>query len=142
MSDFRYPSMHDGMSNAAHPGQGQPGGPASGPAGFGAQQAGYGYGAGYGTGYGTGHGSSWPQAMAAHPNQNSGSLLNFTNDRFIKGVLIGAAAAYLLTNESVQRTIIKSAVRTWSLVQSSVEEVKERFHDAEAEIHAESTKDA
>ncbi len=72
------------------------------------------------------------------PDQSHSSWLSASNDRFIKGALIGAAAAYLLTNESVQRTLIKSAVRTWSLVQSSVEEVKERFQDAEAEIHAES----
>jgi hypothetical protein len=96
--------------------------------------AGYGYGAS-----GVPH---WPHNMAVRPYQNSGSLLNVTHDRFIKGALIGAAAAYLLTNEQVQRTLIKSAVRTWSLVQSSVEEVKERFHDAEAEIQAETTRDS
>jgi len=59
------------------------------------------------------------------------------NDRFLKGLLIGAAAAYLLGNESVQRTAIKSAVRAWGLVQGGVEELKERFHDAEAEVRAE-----
>ncbi|WP_242469303.1 YtxH domain-containing protein [Rhabdochromatium marinum] len=133
MSDPRFSSVHPGLSNNAHPGYGQANAPGSGSQGFGAQSAGYGYGAS--------GAQQWPQNMAVRPNQNSGSLLNFTNDRFIKGALIGAAAAYLLTNESVQRTLIKSAVRTWSLVQTGVEEVKERFHDAEAEIHAESNQD-
>ena len=64
----------------------------------------------------------------------SGSTL--TNPRFIRGALIGAAAAYLLTNENVQQAMIKSAVKTWSLVQGGVEEMKERFRDAEAELHA------
>jgi hypothetical protein len=59
------------------------------------------------------------------------------NDRFLKGLLIGAAAAYLLTNETVQRTAIKGVVKAWSLVQGGVEELTERFHDAEAEIRAE-----
>jgi translation initiation factor 2 alpha subunit (eIF-2alpha) len=51
-------------------------------------------------------------------------------------MLIGAAAAYLLTNESVQRTAIKSVVKVWSVLQGGVEEIKERFQDAEAEIRA------
>lgn len=67
------------------------------------------------------------------PQQNS----SLFNDRFLKGLLIGAAAAYLLTNETVQRTAIKGAVKAWSLLQGGVEELKERFHDAEAEIRAE-----
>lgn len=67
------------------------------------------------------------------PQQNS----SLFNDRFLKGLLIGAAAAYLLTNETVQRTAIKGAVKAWSLMQGGVEELKERFHDAEAEIRAE-----
>lgn len=68
--------------------------------------------------------------------QNSG-LFGFANERFFKGLLIGAAAAYLLTNESVQRTAIKGTVKAWSLMQGGVEELKERFHDADAEIRAE-----
>ena len=68
--------------------------------------------------------------------QNSG-LFGFANERFFKGLLIGAAAAYLLTNENVQRTAIKGAVKAWSLLQGGVEELKERFHDADAEIRAE-----
>ncbi|WP_242479081.1 YtxH domain-containing protein [Lamprobacter modestohalophilus] len=73
----------------------------------------------------------------------SSSFLNLGNDRFLKGLLIGAAAAYLLTNESVQRTAIKGVVKLWGGLQGGVEEIKERFHDAEAEIQAsESHKDA
>jgi hypothetical protein len=74
---------------------------------------------------------------APHYKQQNSSLLGFANDRFLKGLLIGAAAAYLLTNENVQRTAIKGAVKVWSLLQGGVEEIKERFHDAEAEIRAE-----
>jgi hypothetical protein len=62
------------------------------------------------------------------------SLLN--NQRFIKGALVGAIAAYLLTNDNVQQAVIKSTVKVWSMVQGGVEEMKERFRDAEAELHA------
>lgn len=78
-----------------------------------------------------------PMAGYGYHQQASGSLLGFTNDRFLKGLLIGAAAAYLLTNESVQRTAIKGAVKVWSLLQGGVEEMKERFQDAEAELRSE-----
>jgi hypothetical protein len=62
--------------------------------------------------------------------------LGLGSDRFVRGLFIGAAAAYLLTNEEVQRTVIKGAVKVWSSVQGGLEEAKERFRDAEAEIQA------
>lgn len=76
-----------------------------------------------------------PMYNPYYAQQQNSSLFN---DRFLKGLLIGAAAAYLLTNESVQRTAIKGAVKAWSLLQGGVEELKERFHDAEAEVRSES----
>jgi hypothetical protein len=81
--------------------------------------------------------------MPQAPASSSSSFFNLGNDRFLKGLLIGAAAAYLLTNESVQRTAIKGVVKLWGGIQGGVEEIKERFHDAEAELQAsESHKDA
>ncbi len=59
-----------------------------------------------------------------------------SGSRFIKGALVGAVVAYLLTNETVQQSAIKTAVKAWSMVQGGVEEMKERFRDAEAELHA------
>lgn len=70
-----------------------------------------------------------PQTAATTTNSLMGSS-------FVKGALIGAAAAYLLSNEQVQNGAIKAAVKTWSLVQGGIEEMKERFLDAEAELHA------
>jgi hypothetical protein len=58
------------------------------------------------------------------------------NSRFVQGLLFGGVAAYLLSNEAVQHNAIKAAVRTWSALQTGVEEMKERFRDAEAELHA------
>lgn len=103
-------------------------------------------GAGYPSGYPSGHpGAGYPAGawypgmqpvMPVMQQSQSQPFLNFSNDRFLKGLLIGAAAAYLLTNESVQRTAIKGAVKLWTSVQGGVEEVKERFRDAEAELQA------
>lgn len=75
------------------------------------------------------------QGYYPQQQQPSRSLFSIPNDRFLKGLLIGAAATYLITNEQVQRTAIKGVVKTWSLLQGGVEEVKERFGDAAAEIH-------
>ncbi len=69
--------------------------------------------------------------------QASGGFFNVTNPRFVKGALIGAAAVYLLSNEKVQHSVLKSAVKAWGLLQGGVEELKERVRDAEAELHAE-----
>lgn len=99
--------------------------------GYGSINPGYGYAQGYGM---TQTGYAAPQA-AGQPMSRQSSVLNFGNDRFLKGLLIGAAATYLLTNESVQRTAIKGVVQVWSALQGGIEEAKERFHDAEAELH-------
>jgi hypothetical protein len=56
------------------------------------------------------------------------------SNRFVKGLLFGAAATYVLSNEEIQRAAIKSAVKAWSSLQGGVEELKERFQDAEAEL--------
>lgn len=126
-----------------HPGSGYAayGYPASGtPAGYAAS-----LGAGQSqAAYATGPAQGYPQVAYPHgyptytePRyQAQTPFFNFSNERFIKGLVIGAAAAYLLTNESVQRGAIKGLVKLWSAVQGGVAEVKERFHDAEAELRA------
>jgi len=98
--------------------------PAMAPPGAYWPQWGYPYHPAWGTGPG----------MSAAPPPAQGTLL--TNPRFIRGALIGAAAVYLLSNENVQHAAIRSLVRVRSLVQGGVEEMKERFRDAEAELHA------
>jgi hypothetical protein len=65
-----------------------------------------------------------------------------TADSLVKGVLVGAAAAYLLSNQTAQRVILRTAVQAWAAVRGGVEELKERFHDVEAEVAAETVADA
>lgn len=64
-------------------------------------------------------------------------LDSFDSANFIKGALIGAVGAYLLTNEKAQKTIFKGLANTASMFQVGMEEMKERFEDAQAEIEAE-----
>ena len=55
---------------------------------------------------------------------------------FRRKLLAGVAAALLLSNETVQKTAIKSVVRVWLAVQGGCAEVKERFRDDAEEIRA------
>jgi hypothetical protein len=61
-------------------------------------------------------------------------IVDFRDPGFSKGLLIGAVAAYLLSNEDVQRNLFKSTARVWHMARGGAEEMKERFQDAEAEI--------
>jgi len=122
MSSYGNGHQGQGQGQGASGGQGQ--------AGYGQANQGYGY-PGQAPGYGYGYGMGQPAG--------STGLVSSSTERFIKGVLIGAAAAYVLTNPRVQNAVIKGSVRAWDFMQGGIEEVKERFRDAEAEIQAEKT---
>ncbi|NJL50928.1 MAG: hypothetical protein HC909_04645 [Blastochloris sp.] len=80
-----------------------------------------------------------PPPQAAAKNDDSSiftSGLGVHNDALIKGLLIGAGLTFLLTNETAQKNVIAAAVKVWSTLQGGVEEMKERFRDAEAELAA------
>ena len=61
--------------------------------------------------------------------------MNFRDEQFWKGALLGAAVALLVTNETVQKSVIKGAAKVISAVQGGVQEVKEKFEDVRAEMH-------
>lgn len=61
---------------------------------------------------------------------NSGN----TQQDFLKGALIGAVATFILTNEDAQRTIFKGFAKLSSLFEMGIEELKERYEDAKAEV--------
>ncbi|MCI5969362.1 YtxH domain-containing protein [Helicobacter sp.] len=66
-----------------------------------------------------------------------GGLLDANNSKqvFIKGALIGTAATFILTNENAQKAIFKGFAKISSLFESGIEELKERYEDAKAEIN-------
>ncbi len=61
---------------------------------------------------------------------NSGN----TQQDFLKGALIGAVATFILTNEDAQRAIFKGFAKLSSLFEMGIEELKERYEDAKAEV--------
>ena len=80
------------------------------------------------------------QSSSTQPTQSSitNSLLSsFDTEDFLKGALIGAVGAYLLTNETAQKTIFKTVAKGTQMFQAGMEEIKERFEDAKAELEAE-----
>jgi hypothetical protein len=93
----------------------------------------------YGAGYGSGHGYAASPGPGAGPGgqipgvpQQLGGLLQ---DDFTRGLLVGAAATFLLTNPNIQKSAISTIAQLWDMVQGGFAEMKESFHDAEAEIH-------
>ncbi len=94
----------------------------------------------YPPGYGAHPGYYAQAGYAPHHYHDSGlgSFFNFRDERFVKGAITGAALTFLLTSDTVQKNGIKSLVKLWSLFQGGIEEIKERFKDAEAEVKTES----
>lgn len=80
--------------------------------------------------------TSVPQTGTPVQNGNG-----FNTGDFVKGALIGAAATYLMTNKNVQDALFKTVAKTSSLFQMGMEEVKERFEDAKAEVQAQNQVD-
>ncbi|MFA5704174.1 MAG: hypothetical protein WC982_11740 [Advenella sp.] len=70
-------------------------------------------------------------------NQTAKQLANFDTANFLKGALIGAIGAYLLTNENAQKTIFKTFAKGSDMLGAGIEELKERMEDAKAELQAE-----
>lgn len=141
----------------APPPPGQPGGPAATtppPPGYGPPPAWGGQGYGYGYGYGPaphghpphpGHGphayppQGWPPPWAwappaPTPEPTRREERHDHHIDLLAGLAVGAAAAWLLSNDQVQRTVIRSAVTLWTTLQGGLEEMKERVRDAEAEL--------
>ena len=60
--------------------------------------------------------------------------LNLSDGNFWKGALIGAAVTLLVTNDTVQKTIMKGVAVAYSSATAAVGELKEKFEDAQAEM--------
>ncbi len=69
-------------------------------------------------------------------NISSNPIAGFNSSDFVKGALIGAAAAYLLSNKKVQESLFKTVAKGTTMFQMGMEELKERYEDAQAEIES------
>lgn len=72
--------------------------------------------------------------MAAQQSSWTQGWLAFNDPGYVKGLVLGAAAAYVLTNPKVQRALVKGAVTLWSSLQGGFEEVKEQIQDIKSEM--------
>lgn len=68
------------------------------------------------------------------PPENS-FMRTMTNGNFLTGVAVGALTTLVFTNPGIQRAVFRTAAKASSLVKGGLAEAKERFHDAEAEVH-------
>lgn len=61
------------------------------------------------------------------------SWVNVTEPCYLKGMLLGAGLALVLTNPTVQRAVASGAFKVWAAVQGGIEEIKEQVEDLKAE---------
>ena len=71
-----------------------------------------------------------------NPQQINAPQSTFSNGDFIKGALLGAAVTYLLTNKNAQESIFKAFGKGSELFSAGIEELKERYEDAKAQMQA------
>lgn len=66
---------------------------------------------------------------------SSNVLTRALRDRhFLTGMAVGGVVALVLSNKDVQNALFRGFARVAMAAKSGIEEVKERFHDAEAEV--------
>lgn len=67
------------------------------------------------------------------------SFLNSGNSQtdFLKGAFIGVVATFILTNKDAQSAIFKGFAKISNLFEMGIEELKERYEDAKAEVDSE-----
>ena len=63
--------------------------------------------------------------------------LNAASSTFWKGVIFGTGVALLVTSETVQKAVVKTVSKGMAAATAGVEELKEKFEDAKAEVEAE-----
>ncbi len=65
-----------------------------------------------------------------------------TSEQFLVGLMIGAGAAYVLSDETLRGQVIRYAMQTYGSIAQSVEELKEQLADIQAETVAEQAAEA
>lgn len=81
----------------------------------------------------------YQQSVQALPPVAPTTVLGFDvqDSQFWKGALLGAAITLLVTNETVQKGVVKTVSKLTLAAQSGIEEMKEKIEDAKAEAEAE-----
>ncbi len=66
------------------------------------------------------------------------SWADYRNPSWVKGAVVGAAAAFVLSNPAVKKNLVKGVVGLWGTLRGGVEELKEQIRDVQAEKGGES----
>jgi len=80
---------------------------------------------------------SVPQNPAAPPAPSTFLGLDAGSSTFWTGAILGAGLALLVTSETVQKAVVKTVSKGMAAASAGVEEFKEKFEDAKAEVEAE-----
>ncbi len=75
----------------------------------------------------------YPHTAASHVKE----WFNFREPSYVKGFVIGAGVALVLTNPTVKKALVKGVVKLWGGLQGGVEELKEQIRDVQAEMGGE-----
>ncbi len=81
-----------------------------------------------------GHSSQSGMYPAYYQNAYDDPAVFYHSQQFWKGIALGAIAAIFVTNEGVQKAVMKGAIKLYDMVQSGANELKEKFEDAQAEV--------
>lgn len=68
-------------------------------------------------------------------------LPDTASEQFLVGLLIGAGATYVLSDEQLRRQIIRYALQVYGDIVGGLEELKEQVADIQAEIRVEKAAD-
>ncbi len=79
------------------------------------------------------HQSQYYQYPAVPDGYHLRGWVDYKNPAWIKGAVVGAAAAFVIANPVVRKTIVKGVVGLWGSLQGGVEELKEQIRDIQAE---------
>jgi len=79
--------------------------------------------------------TQYPQQYYQYPQQTPvQQWFDYKNPAYLKGAVVGAAVALLVTNPTVKKAIVKGVVGIWGTLQGGVEELKEQIRDVQAEM--------
>lgn len=89
--------------------------------------------------------NGWAGGPGFGPQQQQGGLFGGLSrllpkgrtEQFLVGALVGAAAAYVLSDEQLRGKLIKSGLQLYSGLMGGLEEMKEQAADIQAEMAAE-----
>ena len=100
-----------------------------------------GYGQGWGEGYGPGYGEGIPGLEKALDKGLLHSLKGLAGSRgseqFLLGAALGAAAAYVLTDDELRNKLVRMGMKLYAGIAGGFEEIKEQMADLRAEVEAE-----